>query len=96
VSFCEAEFGTDPPDTATGPPTVVAVPEQVDPAKYSYVTVPPASKAPVRPADPDTEPPTRTVEVERLAVMDGVALLTEIETDCECDNEPLAPETVTV
>jgi hypothetical protein len=96
MNFCEAEFGTDPPVTATGPPTVVAVPEHVDPAKYSYVTVPPASKAPVRLAESDTEFPTRIVEVERLAVMEGIALPTEIETVSECDNEPLVPETVTV
>jgi len=35
LNFCAAEFGTNPAVTATGPPTVVGVPEQDDPVKYS-------------------------------------------------------------
>jgi hypothetical protein len=35
LNFCEAEFGTVPVDTVTGPPTIVGVPEQVEPTKYS-------------------------------------------------------------
>jgi hypothetical protein len=43
-----------------------------------------------------TEPPTRIEEVERLVVIEGVALPTEIEIVTECDVEPLVPVTVTV
>jgi len=94
--LAEAEIGTDPFDTPTDPPTVVDAPEQVDPAKYSYVTVPPALKAFDNFAESDTEPPTIIVEAERLVEMEGDALPTEIEIATECDNEPLVPLTITV
>ena len=94
--MAEAEIGTDPFDTPTDPPTVVDAPEQVDPAKYSYVTVPPALKAFDNFAESDTEPPTIIVEAERLVEMEGDALPTEIEIATECDNEPLVPLTITV
>jgi len=35
LNFCEAEFGTIPVVTITGAPTIVGVPEQVGPTKYS-------------------------------------------------------------
>jgi hypothetical protein len=35
LNFWEADLGTDPALTVTGVPTAVAVPEQVDPVKYS-------------------------------------------------------------
>jgi hypothetical protein len=35
LNFCGAEFGTNPAATGAGPPTVVGVPEQDTPAKYS-------------------------------------------------------------
>jgi hypothetical protein len=35
LNFCEAEFGTIPPVTATGEPILVGVPEQADPTKNS-------------------------------------------------------------
>jgi hypothetical protein len=43
-----------------------------------------------------TEAPTRIEEVERLVVIEGVALPTEIEIVIECNVEPLVPVTVTV
>jgi hypothetical protein len=43
-----------------------------------------------------TEPPTRIEDVERLVVIAGVALPTEIEIATECDVELLVPVTVTV
>jgi hypothetical protein len=43
-----------------------------------------------------TEPPTRIEDAERLVVIEGVALPTEIEIVTECDVEPLVPATVIV
>jgi hypothetical protein len=43
-----------------------------------------------------TEPPTRIEDAERLVVIEGVALPTEIEIVTECDVEPLVPVTVTM
>jgi hypothetical protein len=43
-----------------------------------------------------TEPPTRIEDVERLVVIEEVALPTEIEIVTECDVEPLVPVSVTV
>jgi len=60
------------------------------------VTVPPASKAFVRTAESDTEPPVRIEEAERLVVIDGCALRAEMEIVVECDNEPRVPVTITV
>ena len=60
------------------------------------MTVPPASKAFVRTAESDTEPPVRIEEAERLVVIDGCALMTEMEIVVECDKEPRVPVTVTV
>jgi len=60
------------------------------------VTVPPASKAFVRTAESDTEPPVRIEEAERLVVIDGCALTAVMEIVVECDNEPRVPVTVTV
>jgi hypothetical protein len=96
LNFWDADLGTNPALTVTGAPTVVGVPEQADPVKYSYVTVPPALKPPVMLVESVTEPPTRIEEVERLVVIDGAALPIEIEIVTECDVEPLAPVTVTV
>ena len=58
--------------------------------------MPPASKAFVRTAESDTEPPVRIEEAERLIVIDGCALTAEMEIVVECDNEPRVPVTVTV
>jgi len=60
------------------------------------VTVPPASKAFVRTAESDTEPPARIEEAERLVVIDGCALTAVMEIVVECDNELRVPVTVTV
>ncbi len=60
------------------------------------MTVPPASKAFVRTAESDTEPPVRIEEAERLVVIDGCALTAVMEIVVECDNEPRVPVTVTV
>ncbi len=58
--------------------------------------MPPASKAFVRTAESDTEPPVRIEEAERLVVIDGCALTAVMEIVVECDNEPRVPVTVTV
>jgi len=60
------------------------------------VTVPPASKAFVRTAESDTEPPARIEEAERLVVIDGCAFRAEMVIVVECDSEPRVPVTVTV
>ncbi len=60
------------------------------------MTVPPASKAFVRTAESDTEPPVRIEEAERAVVIDGCALRAEMEIVVECDSEPRVPVTVTV
>ncbi len=53
------------------------MPEQVDPAKNWYVTVPPALLvAPVNVAESVTEPPTVMVDAESVVEIDGLALLT--------------------
>ena len=96
LNFWDADLGTEPRVRAIGEPTVVGVPEQVDPVKYSYVTVPPALKPLVKLVESVTEPPTTIEDEERLAVIVGVALPTEIEIVTECDVEPLVPVTVTV
>jgi hypothetical protein len=72
------EAGITPLLTTTGVPTAVAVPAQLEPAKYSYVTVPPGVKvsAPARVAESVTEPPTVIVEAESVVEMDRVALIT--------------------
>jgi hypothetical protein len=53
--ICETELGTTLVVTVTGEPTVVAVPVQELPEKYSYVTAPPALKLPLREAEPNTD-----------------------------------------
>ena len=60
------------------------------------MTVPPASKAFVRTAESDTEPPVRIEEAERLVVIDGCTFRTEMVIVVECDKEPRVPVTVTV
>ena len=72
----EAEFGTIPFDTATGDPTTVAAPPQVEPEKKLYVTVPPAWKLFVRVAESVTELPTIITFCERAVVIVGLALFT--------------------
>jgi hypothetical protein len=47
-------------------------------------------------AESVAEPPTRIEDAERLVVIEGVALPTEIEIVTECDVEPLVPVSVTV
>jgi hypothetical protein len=49
----------------------------------------------IRTAEPDTKPPARIVEAERLAVIVGLALPIEIEIASWCDSEPLVSITVT-
>ncbi len=60
------------------------------------MTVPPASKAFVRTAESDTEPPARIEEAERLVVIDGWTFRAEMEIVVECDSEPRVPVTVTM
>jgi hypothetical protein len=62
--------------TVTGEPTVVPVPVQVELAKNSYVTVPPAWNPPARVEESVTEPPTVIVVADNGVVMVGLALLT--------------------
>jgi len=76
LNACGAEFGTTPPVTVTGVPTVTAVPAQVEPVKNSYVTVPLELKLHVRAAESVTEPPTVIVVLESVVAIVGLALLT--------------------
>jgi hypothetical protein len=69
-------LGTTPFDTATGEPTTVPDPLQVEPEKKLYVTVPPAWKLLVRVAEAVTEPPTCITFGERTVAIVGLALLT--------------------
>lgn len=64
----------------TGVPTVVAVPEQVEPEKNWYVTVPPALLvAPVRVAESVTDAPAVMDVDESVVEMVGLALVTVTE-----------------
>jgi len=51
----------------------VAVPEQVEPVKKLYATVPPAWNPPVKVAASVTEPPAIIGFAERVVDIDGVA-----------------------
>ena len=67
--------------TTTGIPTTVAVPVQLEPVKYSYVTVPLAvtRSVLVRVAVSVTDSPAVIVEAESVVCMDGVSLVTVTE-----------------
>ena len=73
-----AESGTEAPLIVTGVPTIVAVPEQADPLKYSYVTVPVTWNTFVKVAESETEPPTGIVEADSLVISDGVLFRNDI------------------
>ena len=78
MNVCATELGIALVVTITGDPTAVAVPTHKELEKYSYVTVPPALKEPVRLAESVTEPPTVMLEADRVVAKVGLVFVTTI------------------
>jgi hypothetical protein len=79
LKTCIAESGTEIPLIVTGVPTIAAVPEQADPLKYSYVTVPVTWNTSVNVAESDTEPPAGIVEADSVVVSEEVLFRNDTE-----------------